>query len=113
MMHKEKNYTGNNRFYGFCVDLLEAVSKGVGFNYRLELVEDRKYGAKDPETGEWNGIVNELMRHVCLGLFYLKLFHLLIQQSFVIRRFMFVYYFNLRIPCISSLVYFDCYYFYL
>ncbi|XP_044594078.1 glutamate receptor ionotropic, kainate 1-like isoform X1 [Cotesia glomerata] len=63
MMHKEKNYTGNNRFYGFCVDLLEAVAKGVGFNYRLELVEDRKYGAKDPETGEWNGIVNELMRH--------------------------------------------------
>ncbi|KAG8036413.1 hypothetical protein G9C98_003735 [Cotesia typhae] len=63
MMHKEKNYTGNNRFYGFCVDLLEAVAKGLGFNYRLELVEDRKYGAKDPETGEWNGIVNELMRH--------------------------------------------------
>ncbi|XP_078033196.1 glutamate receptor ionotropic, kainate 2 [Augochlora pura] len=63
MMHYEKNYTGNARFYGFCVDLLEAVAREVGFSYRLELVPDRKYGAKDPETGEWNGIVRELMRH--------------------------------------------------
>ncbi|EFN77448.1 Glutamate receptor, ionotropic kainate 2 [Harpegnathos saltator] len=63
MMHQEKNYTGNSRFYGFCVDLLAAVAKEVGFSYRLELVPDRKYGARDPETGEWNGIVRELMRH--------------------------------------------------
>ncbi|XP_020292525.1 glutamate receptor ionotropic, kainate 2-like isoform X4 [Pseudomyrmex gracilis] len=63
MMHHEKNYTGNSRFYGFCVDLLAAVAKEVGFSYRLELVPDRKYGARDPETGEWNGIVRELMRH--------------------------------------------------
>nr|XP_050857177.1 glutamate receptor ionotropic, kainate 2-like isoform X6 [Vespula vulgaris] len=63
MMHYEKNYTGNSRFYGFCVDLLEAVAREVGFSYRLDLVPDRKYGARDPETGEWNGIVRELMRH--------------------------------------------------
>ncbi|XP_067217128.1 glutamate receptor ionotropic, kainate 2-like isoform X6 [Linepithema humile] len=63
MMHHEKNYTGNSRFYGFCVDLLAAVARVVGFSYRLELVPDRKYGARDPETGEWNGIVKELMRH--------------------------------------------------
>lgn len=64
MMHHEKNYTGNSRFYGFCVDLLAAVARVVGFSYRLELVPDRKYGARDPQTGEWNGIVRELMRHV-------------------------------------------------
>ncbi|XP_077280636.1 glutamate receptor ionotropic, kainate 2 isoform X3 [Temnothorax americanus] len=63
MMRHEKNYTGNSRFYGFCVDLLAAVAREVGFSYRLELVPDRKYGARDPETGEWNGIVRELMRH--------------------------------------------------
>lgn len=71
MMHYEKNYTGNSRFYGFCVDLLEAVAREVGFSYRLDLVPDRKYGARDPETGEWNGIVRELMRHVWFGLFNL------------------------------------------
>jgi len=64
MMHHEKNYTGNSRFYGFCVDLLATVARQVGFSYRLELVPDKKYGARDPETGEWNGIVRELMRHV-------------------------------------------------
>lgn len=64
MMHQGKNYTGNERFYGFCVDVLNAVSREVGFEYLLDVVPDRKYGAKDPETGEWNGMVRELMRHV-------------------------------------------------
>lgn len=64
MMHYGKNYTGNARFYGFCVDLLEKVSKEVGFDYILDLVPDRKYGAQDPGTGEWNGMVLQLMRHV-------------------------------------------------
>lgn len=65
MMHYGKNYTGNARFYGFCVDLLERVSKEVGFDYILDLVPDRKYGAQDAETGEWNGMVLHLMKHVC------------------------------------------------
>ncbi|XP_059470903.1 glutamate receptor ionotropic, kainate 2-like isoform X1 [Neocloeon triangulifer] len=63
MMHYEKNYTGNARFYGFCVDLLERVSREVGFDYILDLVPDRKYGAQDPLTGEWNGMVLQLMKH--------------------------------------------------
>lgn len=64
MMHAGKNYTGNSRFYGFCVDILDAISKEVGFEYLLDLVPDKKYGAKNPITGEWNGIVRELMQHV-------------------------------------------------
>uniref|UniRef100_A0A1B6DJB2 Glutamate receptor ionotropic, kainate 2 n=1 Tax=Clastoptera arizonana TaxID=38151 RepID=A0A1B6DJB2_9HEMI len=63
MMHRGKNYTGNARFYGFCVDLLEKVAKKVGFDYILDLVPDRKYGAQDPGTGEWNGMVLQLMKH--------------------------------------------------
>lgn len=70
MMHRGKNYTGNSRFYGFCVDLLEAVAHELGFAYQLELVPDQKYGARDPITGEWNGMVRELMRHVCF--FFLR-----------------------------------------
>ncbi|XP_039277722.1 glutamate receptor ionotropic, kainate 2 isoform X7 [Nilaparvata lugens] len=63
MMRYGKNYTGNSRFYGFCVDLLERVSKEVGFDYILDLVPDKKYGAQDPGTGEWNGMVLQLMKH--------------------------------------------------
>ncbi|XP_041632629.1 glutamate receptor ionotropic, kainate 2 isoform X1 [Drosophila kikkawai] len=63
MMHYGKNFTGNERFYGFCVDILETISHEVGFGYILDLVPDRKYGAKDPESGEWNGMVAQLMQY--------------------------------------------------
>ncbi|KAH8385421.1 hypothetical protein KR009_001755, partial [Drosophila setifemur] len=63
MMHYGKNFTGNERFYGFCVDILETISHEVGFDYILDLVPDRKYGAKDPDTGEWNGMVAQLMKY--------------------------------------------------
>ncbi|KRK04919.1 glutamate receptor ionotropic, kainate 1 isoform X5 [Drosophila yakuba] len=63
MMHYGKNFTGNERFYGFCVDILETISREVGFDYILDLVPDRKYGAKDPETGNWNGMVAQLMKY--------------------------------------------------
>nr|XP_024214688.1 glutamate receptor ionotropic, kainate 2-like isoform X1 [Halyomorpha halys] len=63
MMHKGKNYTGNSRFYGFCIDVLQLIAEEVGFDYILQLVPDRKYGAPDPITGQWNGIVSHLMQH--------------------------------------------------
>ena len=49
--------TGNARFEGFCVDLLEQIAAQVGFNYNIELVEDNNYGALNLTTGEWNGLV--------------------------------------------------------
>ncbi|XP_055373744.1 glutamate receptor ionotropic, kainate 2 [Condylostylus longicornis] len=63
MMHYGKNFTGNERFFGFCVDILHRVAQEVGFDYILDLVPDRKYGAKHPITGEWNGMVAQLMKH--------------------------------------------------
>ncbi|XP_018578369.1 glutamate receptor ionotropic, kainate 2-like isoform X2 [Anoplophora glabripennis] len=63
MMHTGKNFTGNSRFYGFCIDILERVSQEVGFDYLLDLVPDRKYGARDQNTGIWNGMVLQLVQH--------------------------------------------------
>nr|ANQ46499.1 ionotropic receptor 7 [Phyllotreta striolata] len=63
MMHTAKNFTGNSRFYGFCIDILGRISQEVGFDYLLDLVPDRKYGARDPNTGLWNGMVLQLMQH--------------------------------------------------
>ena len=53
----EEAPTGNNRFEGFCVDLLEQIANQVGFNYQIELVQDNNYGALNLTTGEWNGLV--------------------------------------------------------
>ena len=41
-----KNFTHNDRFEGYCVDLAERISKIVNFTYELRLVKDNKFGAK-------------------------------------------------------------------
>ncbi|XP_028034358.1 glutamate receptor ionotropic, kainate 2 isoform X1 [Bombyx mandarina] len=61
MVKEGWNLQGNARFEGFCIDLLARVAARAGFHYRLRLVPDNMYGARDPETGQWNGIVRELM----------------------------------------------------
>ena len=57
---------GNDRYEGFCVDILKEIAQIVGFRYTIKLVEDEKYGAPD-EDGNWNGMVRELMEGVSEG----------------------------------------------
>ncbi|XP_056586810.1 glutamate receptor 1b isoform X2 [Triplophysa dalaica] len=52
---------GNDKYEGYCVELAAEIAKHVGYSYRLELVGDGKYGAKDSETKMWNGMVGELV----------------------------------------------------
>ncbi|VDI72337.1 glutamate receptor, ionotropic, invertebrate [Mytilus galloprovincialis] len=52
---------GNDRYEGFCVDLLKSIAKNVGFDYEIKVVPDELYGAYDAKTGEWNGIIKELI----------------------------------------------------
>lgn len=54
------------QFEGFCIDLLKRIAQVVGFQYRIHLSPEGKYGIYQPETGEWNGIVRELMDRVLL-----------------------------------------------
>ncbi|KAI9565746.1 hypothetical protein GHT06_009538 [Daphnia sinensis] len=61
MLRSERNLTGNDRYEGFSIDLLKAIAGMVGFNYVIEMVPDKKYGAPDPETGEWNGVVRQIL----------------------------------------------------
>lgn len=55
---------GNERFEGYCMDLLKELSHILGFTYEVHLVEDGKFGSQDETTGQWNGMVRELMDHV-------------------------------------------------
>lgn len=64
MIKEDKNLTGNLKYEGFCIDLLHRIASQVGFHYAITLVPDNKYGAYDPNTKQWNGIVRELMDKV-------------------------------------------------
>lgn len=66
MLKTQSDLSGNSRYEGFCIDLLKEIATMVGFEYRIELVPDGKYGVIDLETGEWNGIVRQLMDKVIL-----------------------------------------------
>lgn len=66
----DKPLYGNDRFEGYCIDLLRELSGILGFRYELRLVEDGKYGALDEGTGQWNGMVRELMDHVSRHCFF-------------------------------------------
>ncbi|XP_015674818.1 glutamate receptor ionotropic, kainate 1 [Protobothrops mucrosquamatus] len=58
----DKPLYGNDRFEGYCLDLLKELSSILGFIYEVKLVSDGKYGAQN-DKGEWNGMVKELIDH--------------------------------------------------
>ncbi|KAF3847827.1 hypothetical protein F7725_020855 [Dissostichus mawsoni] len=61
-------YEGNDQFEGYCVDLASEIAKHIGIKYKISIVPDGKYGARDPETKIWNGMVGELvMGSNCCG----------------------------------------------
>lgn len=47
---------------GYCVDLLKLLMKDIGFAPILHLVKDGKYGAFNHTTGQWNGLIGEVVR---------------------------------------------------
>ncbi|RNA18160.1 Glutamate receptor kainate 2 [Brachionus plicatilis] len=51
---------GNDRFEGFCIDLLDALAELCNFNYTIHKVSDNKYGTQN-KNGEWNGLVKEII----------------------------------------------------
>lgn len=63
MMLKEsaKFLTGNERFEGYCVDLLQELSKALGFSYEIRLAPDGAYGLKS-DNGDWDGMIGEVVR---------------------------------------------------
>ncbi|KAL3210158.1 hypothetical protein MRX96_052251, partial [Rhipicephalus microplus] len=61
MLHPEgSNMTGNDRFYGYCIDLIKLLAKEIGFKYEFYLTPDGAYG-KPQANNEWNGMIRELL----------------------------------------------------
>ncbi|XP_072033598.1 glutamate receptor 1-like [Amphiura filiformis] len=58
-------YTGNGRYEGFIMELLErirSVIRGIDFEYEVELVPDGNYGHRRRSSRIWNGMVGEVVR---------------------------------------------------
>uniref|UniRef100_A0A673WFT0 Glutamate receptor n=1 Tax=Salmo trutta TaxID=8032 RepID=A0A673WFT0_SALTR len=53
--------SGNDKYEGYIVELAAEIAKHVGYHYKLKVVSDGKYGARDSETKMWNGMVGELV----------------------------------------------------
>lgn len=62
-MRKEasEQLSGNDQYEGYAIDLIEEISKILGFNYTFKLVPDGRYGSLNRETKEWDGMVRELL----------------------------------------------------
>ena len=57
------NRTQGARYEGYVPDLVEKLSKLVGFDYEIKLARDGKYGHRRPD-GSWDGMIGELLRSV-------------------------------------------------
>lgn len=57
--------SGNDRFEGFCIELMQKLSERVGFKYSIQLVKDNSYGNRQPD-GTFNGMIKEVMNMVGL-----------------------------------------------
>ena len=64
MMLKRAENGSKAQFEGFCVDLLERVAELVGFRYHIELVPVDIFGHQNAQTGEWDGLVRQLIDKV-------------------------------------------------
>lgn len=69
LRQNHQDLEGNDRYEGFCVDMLKELADILKFKYRIRLVGDGLYGV--PGTnGTWTGMVGELIsrvrRHISL-----------------------------------------------
>uniref|UniRef100_A0A0X3Q5H9 Glutamate receptor 2 n=1 Tax=Schistocephalus solidus TaxID=70667 RepID=A0A0X3Q5H9_SCHSO len=66
MMHgnnvPETVTAGRHNFAGYCKELADRIFDHLNLNYEIHLVKDGLYGALDPTTNAWNGMVGEVLR---------------------------------------------------
>ena len=53
----------NRKYQGLCIDMMDKLSEVMGFNYRLSLVEDGRFGGQD-EDGNWLGLIGDMVNRV-------------------------------------------------
>ena len=69
-MMKNTDEQGNVMYSGYCMDLLEALSELMNFQYEIYEAPDGKYGRMSPNK-TWDGMINELYENVRNTIMYL------------------------------------------
>ncbi|KAL3877864.1 hypothetical protein ACJMK2_035508 [Sinanodonta woodiana] len=57
------SFNGDVCCTGLCIDLLTMLSQTMDFDFVMYEINDTKWGIKDETTGEWNGLIRELVDH--------------------------------------------------
>jgi len=70
MRKKVANSSPNTteEFEGLSIDILEAIKEKLKFNYKIYIVPDKKFGVRNRNTLQWNGIVEQIINKVFLHL---------------------------------------------
>lgn len=53
----------NKRYEGYAFDLIYEISEVLKFKYEFEVI-DGSYGAYNPETKQWDGLIGRLLSRV-------------------------------------------------
>lgn len=56
--------TGNERYEGFAIDVIQQLSEILEFNYTLQVEKD--YGKLNNKTGKWSGMLGKIMAEVSI-----------------------------------------------
>ena len=57
------NGTDGPHYYGYCIELLDALAQEMDFDYDIYDSPDGLFGAM-ADDGSWNGVMNELINKV-------------------------------------------------
>ncbi|XP_059352207.1 glutamate receptor ionotropic, kainate 2-like [Daphnia carinata] len=61
MKDSDQILKGNDQYEGFVFDIIDEISEMLGFHYKFKLVDDSNWGTLNKRTGEWNGMIRELL----------------------------------------------------
>lgn len=75
--------TGNDRFEGYSLDLIDGIAEILNFSYRFDIVPDQSYGSYDPKTKQWNGLIQQLLERVRDDFYILEIDEHILELIFI------------------------------
>ena len=74
MLKSKPSSSSKQEFEGAAIDILDELSRILGFSYTIYLSPDGKAGVENPSTGEWNGAIKEIIEKVRVFLLDLHIY---------------------------------------